>query len=214
MKVTPLGMSILACLLAAATAEGQNAGAVAAVLPQTTIHRNTTEIPAEKGTGVDWNDLLSTNERGRVRVVLLDQAVVSLGAASELRLLRPAGESQRGTLDLTYGKVRMLLPKLSPGQKAELRTPTAVAGVIGTDFGADASAAGTTRFICLQGEVTISNADPKIGGTVVCRGGDMVDVKAGHPPSEPVPAGAARLDNWRHINEPEYGENNPDPSRH
>jgi hypothetical protein len=213
MKTTLFGTSMLACLLVAAPAEAQKAGAVAAVLAQTTIHRESGEFPAEKGTGVDWNDLLRTNQRGRVRVVLLDQSVVSLGAASELRLLRPKAESEHGVLDLAYGKVRMLLPKLPPGQRSELRTPTAVAGVIGTDFGADASAAGTTRFICLQGEVTISNADPRIGGSVVCRSGYMVDVKAGQPPSEPVPAGADRMDNWRRINEPEYEKDNPDQPR-
>jgi len=63
-----------------------------------------------------------------------------------------------------------------------LRTPTAVA-VMRTDFGADASAPGTTHFICLEGEVRISNADPKIAGTVVCKNGYTTDVKTGQPPA-------------------------------
>jgi len=101
-----------------------------------------------------------------------------------------------------------------PGQRFELRTATAVAGVIGTDFGADASVPGTTHFICLEGEVRISSSDPKIPGTVICKGGYMTDVKAGQPPAEPTPATAEHMESWRRNNEPESREDATDHTNH
>jgi hypothetical protein len=209
-----LALALLACVLAGATAEAQKAGAVDAVLPQATIHRSAAEVPAAKGTDVAWNDLLRTNEQGRVRVMLLDQSLISLGPKSEVRVLRQAPSSDQSRLELAYGKVRMRLVKQPPGKAFELRTPTAVAGVIGTDFGADASVSGTTHFICLEGEVRISSSDPKIPGSVVCKGGYMTDVKAGQPPAEPTPATPEHMENWRRNNEPDSDKKATDHSDH
>ncbi|MFZ3211593.1 MAG: FecR family protein [Terriglobales bacterium] len=194
-------VSALACVLASA-AEAQKAGSVDAVKPQAIIQRSTTQLAAEKGTVVSWDDLLHTDIQGRLRVQLLDQSLISLGPDSQVRVIRQAPSSSQSALELAYGKLRMRLAK-QPGQRFELRTPTAVAGVIGTDFGADASVPGTTHFICLEGEVRISNADPTVPGTVICKGGYMTDVKSGQPPAKPTPAPAEHMQNWRQNNEPE-----------
>ena len=184
------------------TAAAQQAGTVDAVRPHAIIQRGMAELDADKGTGVRWNDLLHTDKQGRLRVQLLDQSLISLGPDSQVRVVRQAASSDQSSLELAYGKVRMRLVK-RPGQSFELRTPTAVAGVIGTDFGADASVPGTTHFICLEGEVRISSSDPKVRGSVICKGGYMTDVKAGQPPAEPTPAPAEHMENWRRSNEPE-----------
>jgi len=186
----------------ASTAAAQQAGAVDAVRPHAIIQRGMAEIDADRGTGVRWDDLLHTDKHGRLRVQLLDQSLISLGPASQVRVLRQAASSDQSSLELAYGKLRMRLVK-RPGQSFELRTPTAVAGVIGTDFGADASVPGTTHFICLEGEVRISSSDPKVRGSVICRGGYMTDVKAGQPPAEPTPAPAEHMQSWRRNNEPD-----------
>lgn len=201
-KLGLLALGLLS-LVVASTAEAQKAGAVDAVRPQASIQRSTAEFPAAKGSEVSWNDLLRTGEQGRVRVLLLDQSLISLGPKSEVRVLRQAPASDQSKLELAYGKIRMRLAKQPADKRFELRTPTAVAGVIGTDFGADASVPGTTHFICLEGEVRISSSDPKIPGSVICKGGYMTDVKAGQPPAEPTPATAEHMENWRRNNEPE-----------
>ena len=205
-----LALALLACVLAGATAQAQKAGAVDAVLPQATIQRSAAEFPAAKGTDVSWDDLLRTDKQGRVRVMLVDQSLISVGPKSEVRVVQRAAASSQSSLELAYGKVRMRLAK-QPGQRFELRTATAVAGVIGTDFGADASVPGTTHFICLEGEVRISSSDPKIPGTVICKGGYMTDVNAGQPPAAPTPAPAEHMQNWRRNNEP---DGNPDATDH
>ena len=159
--------SLLAAL--ATTAEAQKAGAVDAVRPQAVIQRSTAQLAAEKGTSVSWDDLLHTDQQGKLRVQLLDQSLISLGPDSQVRVIRQSPSSDQSALELAYGKIRMRLVKQP--QRFELRTATAVAGVIGTDFGADASIPGTTHFICLEGEVRISSSDPNIRGSVICRGG-------------------------------------------
>jgi ferric-dicitrate binding protein FerR (iron transport regulator) len=191
----------LLCVLAS-TARAQKAGAVDAVLPEAAIRRGRALIPAAKGTEISWNDLLRTSDQGRLRVMLVDQSLISVGPKSEVRVIQPIATSNQSSLELTYGKVSMRLTK-QPGERFELRTPTAVAGVIGTDFGADASVPGTTHFICLEGEVRISNADPRVPGSVICRGGYMTDVKEGQPPAEPTPAPPEHMENWRRNNEPD-----------
>jgi len=207
-----LALGLLLCALAN-TAEAQKAGAVDAVRPQAGIQRGGAEIPVSKGADVSWNDLLRTNEQGRVRVLLADESLISVGPKSEVRVVQRAVASSQSSLELAYGKVRMRLAK-QPGQRFELRTPTAVAGVIGTDFGADASVPGTTHFICIEGEVSISSSDPKIPGTVICRGGYMTDVKAGQPPAEPTPATTEHMESWRQNNEPDGDPDAAEPHQH
>ena len=195
---------LLICLLAAIPARAQKAGTIVAIAPRAIIQRETAagDLQADKGTDVYWGDLVSTDQDGRLRIVLLDQSIISLGRESEMRVLRQPVQLKQSQLHLSYGKIRVRLLKLPPGQTVELRTQTAVAGVIGTDFGADASIPGTTRFICLEGEVRISSTEKAIRSSVVCKAGEMVDVRAGEPPTQPVPAGEERLDNWRRVNEP------------
>ena len=74
------------------------------------------------------------------------------------------------------------------GGSFELRTPTAVAGVIGTDFGSDASSVGTTVFVCISGITQVSNSDPGIAGSVQCAAGLTTSVTAGKPPTIPTNA--------------------------
>jgi len=208
MSTKPVRRGLAAASLAvalASTAAAQQAGTVDAVRPRAIIQRSSAELDADKGTGVRWDDLLHTDKQGRLRVQLLDQSLISLGPDSQVRVVRQAASSDQSSLELAYGKLRMRLAK-QPGQRFELRTPTAVAGVIGTDFGADASVPGTTHFICLEGEVRISSSDPKVRGSVICKGGYMTDVKAGQPPAEPTPAPAEHMKNWRRSNEPESSQ--------
>jgi len=213
MHTRTIRYSLLLTLMTCATAEAQKAGAVDAVRPQAIIQRSTAQLAAERGTSVSWDDLLHTDNKGRLRVQLLDQSLISLGPDSQVRVLRQTASSHQSSLELAYGKIRMRLVK-RPGQSFQLRTPTAVAGVIGTDFGADASVPGTTHFICLEGEVRISSSDPNVPSSVVCKGGYMTDVKAGQPPAEPTPAPPQHMENWRRNNEPDIGENTTDHTDH
>jgi len=109
----------------------QLAGAVSALDPAAT--RNGAGLGLRDG--VQWNDLLETNVSGRLRVGLRDGSILSLGSNSQMRVVQHSAATQQTTLDLLFGRLRSQVVKLTqPNSRFEVRTPTAVAGVIGTDF--------------------------------------------------------------------------------
>lgn len=138
-----------------ATLDGdQTAGEVKALIPDAS--RNAKPL-AVKDT-LQWNDLLKTDPRGRVRAGLTDGSILSVGSNSELRVVQHDASSQQTLIDLNYGKLRNQVVKITqPGGKYEVKTPNAVIGVIGTDFyvGYDN---GRTTVICYKGQLLVTPA--------------------------------------------------------
>src|SRR5258706_1467710 len=172
---------------------GAKAGSISALLPVAKIYRglgkNQSSADAKKGDDVVWNDLVRTEKGGRARITLNDQSILSLGSQAELRIVKHDARSQQTALQLGYGRLRAEVASVTrDGGKFELRTPTAVAGVIGTDFGSDSSLPGTTTFICISGMVQVSNSDPNVPGTVPCPAGQTTTVSTGLAPTAPKPA--------------------------
>ena len=178
-------------VLAAAADTAQKAGNISALLPTANIVRGAgkaaTSSEAKKGDEVIWNDLVRTEKAGRARVTLLDQSILSIGSDAELRIVKHDARSQQTLLELKYGQIRAEVSKVKPKGNFEVRTPTAVAGVIGTDFGVNFGS-DSTEFVCLSGSVVISNSDPGVPGQVSCLAGQTVTVVKGSAPSNPKPA--------------------------
>ena len=131
---------------------GQLAGAVQALDQSAT--RN--GAPLAIRDQVQWNDQLQTNNTGRLRVNLRDGSILSLGSNSQLRVVQHDAAAQQTTLELLFGRLRSQVVKLTqPNSKFEVRTPTSVAGVIGTDFLLIATADRTT-LIVFSGVVQIT----------------------------------------------------------
>ncbi len=180
------------------------AGNVSALLPTARIERGGAATDARRGADVQINDLISTNDQGRVRIKLLDHSLISIGVKSQLRIIHHDPRSRQTAVELQFGKLRAQVARITrAGGMFELRAPTAVAGVIGTDFGVDASDPNVTKFICISGEVRIASSDPKVAGTVVCRGGTTVTVRRGQAPDQPQNATPEQMETWKTITEPE-----------
>jgi hypothetical protein len=112
-------------------ARAQPAGTIAAFDPAAT--RNGTGVAGRDQ--VQWNDELQTDSTGRLRVDLRDGSILSLGSNSQLRVVQHDATRQQTTLEILFGRLRSQVVKLTqPNGKFEVRTPTSVAGVIGTDF--------------------------------------------------------------------------------
>lgn len=194
----------LLLLLAAPSAADTRAGSVTALLPSAKIERAGSTTAAAPGAEVQANDLVRTDDHGRVRVKLLDQSVLSIGVKSQLRIVRHDSTSRQTSVELNFGRLRAQVAKITrAGGRFEVRTPTAVAGVIGTDFGVDASDPDVTRFICISGSVQLSSADPNISGSITCRGGTTVRVRRGKPPDQPERATQDQMETWKSITEPD-----------
>lgn len=128
----------------AAPSGDQLAGTIGALDPASTRNGGPINIRDQ----VQWNDLLETNASGRLRVNLRDGSLLSLGSNSQLRVVQHNPVAQQTTLELLFGRLRSQVVKLTqPGSKFEVRTPTSVAGVIGTDFLLIATADRTTLVV-------------------------------------------------------------------
>jgi len=173
------------------------AGSVSALLPVAHLSRGTgkaaTTSDVKKGDDVFWDDVLKTEKGGRARLTLTDGSILSLGSQAELKVLKHDANSQQTSLELQYGRVRAEVNKVTQmGGSFTVKTPTAVAGVIGTDFATE-SGVSSTQFVCLSGNVSIGSSDPSITDKVNCLAGQVVTVEKGKAPTQPVAATPQQL---------------------
>ena len=148
--------TVLSLLLVAAPAwsspPDQTAGVVGGVIPSATRNAQPVAVNAT----LQWNDLLQTNTKGRLRANLTDGSILSLGSNSQLRVVQHDAKSQQTEMDLDYGKLRNQVVKITqPGGKYQVKTPNAVIGVIGTDFYV-AYANNQTTVICYDGVISVT----------------------------------------------------------
>jgi len=163
------------------------AGSITALLPTAHVVRGVgrklTSTVAKKGETLYWNDLVKTDRGGRARITLEDQSILSLGSQAELRIVKQDVRTQQTSLQLAYGRLRAEVTTVTrQGGSFQLRTPTAVAGVIGTVFGTDSSI-GQTQFLCISGVVSVGSSDPGIPQTSSCEPGMAVTVQQGKAPT-------------------------------
>jgi hypothetical protein len=148
--------TVLSLLLVAAPAWAsppeQTAGVVGGVIPNATRNAQPVGVKAT----LQWNDLLQTNTKGRLRANLTDGSILSLGSNSQLRVVQHDAKSQQTEMDLDYGKLRNQVVKITqPGGKYQVKTPNAVIGVIGTDFYV-AYANNQTIVVCYDGVISVT----------------------------------------------------------
>jgi len=187
--VLPAGQSIRLDA-GAPPAAGQLAGKVAAAIPQEVVQRvgQATEVTLKLSDPVNWNDVVRTFRTGRVRLELLDGSTLNVGAQSTLRIVKHDGESQQTVVELSLGRLRSEVVKLvKPQATFEVRTQTAVVGVVGTVHEILATAK-RTQVWCRVGTCTARNINPAVVGTVTMNAGFFVVILRGLPPSLPVPA--------------------------
>ncbi len=203
------------CLLLSATAASgkknklspgiEKAATISAMINYAQVQRRSepARLKASYGMELTWNDAVQTDPTGRVRIRMNDGSLLSIGANSELRVTNHDAQSHKTQIQLAYGLLRAQIKKLAAGEEFEVRTPTAVAGVIGTDFGIDASDPEHVKFICLEGRVQIKSLDPNNPGTVNCDGGHRVTIDEGKTPNLPEDADTSQMARWRKITDPD-----------
>jgi FecR protein len=133
--------------------EPQHAGKLTAVLPVVNVIRGPQQTPASTSEAIYWGDVINTGHLARARVALDDGSVLSVGSDSNLTVTKHDAAEQQTDLDLNYGRVRAKAVKqVKPNANFQIRTPTGVAGVVGTDFALD-SEGDTTRIVVYEGKV-------------------------------------------------------------
>jgi FecR protein len=188
----------------------QHAGKLTAVLPVVNVIRGPQQTPASTAEAIYWGDVINTGHLARARVALDDGSVLSVGSDSNLTVTKHDGGAQQTELDLNYGRVRAKAVKqVKPNANFQIRTPTGVAGVVGTDFALD-SEGDTTRIVVYEGRVNFCayKAEKKdeqggapageeqkkdkngrmLGPCVIVGAGETSSVQFNAAPTPPVPA--------------------------
>ena len=110
------------------------------------LHSGTTAwAPLAAGDGILLGDRLRTLADGRMKLLLRDDSVLTLGASSELTIDEQVVGTQApaSRFGLAVGTLRAVVTERygTPGARFEVETPTAIAGVRGTGFIASYDAA-------------------------------------------------------------------------
>jgi len=161
-----------------------SAGTISRLIPAVNLQHGTKTQLAAPGTKVVWGDRIVTDTNGRARVALDDGSILNVGSGSSLAIVQHDANTQRTQIELAYGRLRASAIKLAKADsRFEVRTPTAVAGVVGTEF--DLSFVNDISSLSVdEGSVSLCN----LGGQCVTVGAGFTStVRGNSPPSQPVP---------------------------
>ena len=174
-------------------ASAQVAGRFAVVQGEVLVERGGTAFSAAVAMEVGVGDVVRTGPSGRAKLLFEDGSVLNLGDDSRIRItqfLYTPGGDRSGLLDLVRGTVRAWVTRLRAQRSGfKIQTPTAVAGVRGTDYALRERGEGTV-VVVFSGEVTVRSADPGISGECVAQAGMSCELRRGQPvgPAAPAPA--------------------------
>jgi len=165
----------------------ETAGKVIAAIPAEVVERQgAAAVPLYLNDPVYWQDLVKTEMNGRVRIGLTGGSAVNIGARSQMRIVKHDMATEQTELELSVGRLRGQVVKLTkPGARFQVKTQTAVIGVVGTDFIVITTPESTT-IICLEGAVTVANVLSSIVGSVTLQAGQSTTVPLNGPPTPAV----------------------------
>jgi hypothetical protein len=161
----------------------RGAGKVSRMIPAVNLQRGAKLTPASTSMPVLWGDTLTTDRGGRARVALDDGSILNVGSDSSIRVVSHDAAAQRTQIQLAYGRLRSSAVRLArAGSSFEVRTPTAVAGVVGTDFFC-AFENSISRCIVFEGKVKFCN---NTGHCVLIPAGMTSAIRGSESPDSPT----------------------------
>jgi hypothetical protein len=152
----------------------------------------------EIGFYVNTDHKIRTGKRSYVEILLNNGTRVQMKEVSVMNVasLKTRDSEQPTRIRLLTGAVRISLKKLfRDGHALILKTPTAIAGVRGTDFGAIASLV-ETKVIVFDGLVDIASSDNTILNSFQLKAKEESDIKKGQAPTRPREVPDNLMDSW------------------
>lgn len=159
---------------------------------------------ARVGNKVFPQDKIVTGQDSRAKIVMIDDNVIDLSPASEIVFQKyeyqPEQNKKDVLLNVIYGKVRSKVNQKYDGanNNFKVKTPSAVAGVRGTDFFTSYnSSTKASSVVTFEGEVAYGIPGPNgsIKNAVAVRAGQMASNAMGSPPSTPRSLPKTQLSN-------------------
>jgi len=183
---------LLVVVLCARMVWAQEVGTVASIEGQAEIGRGGTWQPAAIGAAIHTGDELRTGSPGRLRIVFQDDSVVTVSDDSHLVIDQQVFDPNRGVarslIELLRGKVRSLVGEYyhTVGNQYEVKTPTAVCGVRGTEFVTSYDAVTeTTDVVGISGHVEVHSILDPTGPGVLITAHEATTVHRGSMPAPP-----------------------------
>ncbi|HEX6131379.1 MAG TPA: FecR family protein [Actinomycetota bacterium] len=144
--------------------------------------------PLAPADGLAVGDEVRTQAGSRMKILLRDDSVLTLGESSQLRLdEQVAGPAPQSTFQLLFGRIRAIATERygAAGARFEVKTPTAIAGVRGTEFVAQHDTAEDETLVVGIVDTTIVRAAIDATGDRVIRlgPGQSTRVRRGSYPS-------------------------------
>jgi hypothetical protein len=153
---------------------------------------------AKVGGKIFPKDTIITGKDSRAKIVMVDKNVINVSPDSSLEIQNYEYAPEQGKkdvlLNVIYGKVRSKVEQKYDGKgaKFQVKTPTAVAGVRGTDFMASFNQSNrASSVVTFEGRVEFGQPGPggSIQNPVFVNPGQMSEAVGGSapPPPQPVP---------------------------
>ena len=176
---------------APALAAADTVGWVTGLVGQATVERpEQGAVAASVGLGVERGDRLITGADGKMKVLFVDDTILSLGSDSRVDLTEFNFQNDKNfrhsLFSLVKGKVRVLVGKLFGIEtNVKVRSPTAVAGVTGTIFILEYDPVRQATYVLtVHGAVGVSSADAALPGLFQVATGEITTVYLGKQPEQ------------------------------
>lgn len=149
---------------------------------------------AKMGSKVFPGDTIQVGKDSRAKIVMSDQNTLNISPETKFQIEKyendPGSDSRNVTLKVMEGKLRASVEQKYDGEKNKfnVKTPSAVAGVRGTDFLTSfSSATKTSQIITFHGTVAVGQPGPKgeIMNPVFVKPGQMTSASGGKAPEAP-----------------------------
>ena len=138
------------------------------------------DVSAIVGQQLNLNDVIKTSIVSN-STIIINGHEVAVSEKTEVVLSELTEDSS--LLKIWLGKIRAKVNKLKSKQKFEVKTPTAICAVRGTEFSVEITASELTRLEVYEG--VVSAKEETTGGEVLVNPGEFTTVKSGEAPKEP-----------------------------
>lgn len=160
------------------------------------IRADNSEEQAVKGSIIEEGDKIKTFFASTAKVKLIDESVIDIkaGTTMDFKDVKVSSDGEKKVkLNLWFGKSKVSVQKLkSLNSTFEVKTPAAVCGVRGTDFGLGVDPSKTTSIAVFSGVVSVKNA----AGEVQVQQNQSTVVKPNQAPSTPTAMKSNEREEW------------------
>ncbi len=141
----------------AGAASAESIASIVAVRGKATVERGSKRLDAQPRLGIELLDTVATQEGGRVKLLFIDDSVLTLAEKSRMSVdtfIHSRSDRGKSLFNLIDGKMRAVVGKT----RFEVKTPTVVAAARGTVILFDTGILNGqpfTRITCLEGIVDV-----------------------------------------------------------